>query len=155
MSRTSYLRSSRETRSQFKPWAMLFLSIEEPRLTVILRQLQTIGQPITGHNVILEEEAERSTSLSKVILHRLLSMTQFLCGYEVWRQLNIQYYGGSVARQYMNLELILSPRTVKIGKHYYIHSVVMDGFVDKMQISKVRSMQHFPKNHAMGFVDQT
>eukprot|EP00971_Amphidinium_carterae_P155995 3092608-Amphidinium_carterae.1 len=97
-------------RGQFKAWAnevMLFLNNEEPRLTGILKQLQTIRQPITDANVIsgynVETESERFTSLSKVILHRLLSMT------EAWRQLNIQYYGGSVARQYTNLKLILSP----------------------------------------------
>eukprot|EP00971_Amphidinium_carterae_P224471 4452961-Amphidinium_carterae.7 len=70
-------------RSQFKPWAdaiMLFLSIEEQRLTAILRQLQTLRQPITDGNVIcgyyLEAEAEGFTSLSKVILRSLLSMTK-------------------------------------------------------------------------------
>eukprot|EP00971_Amphidinium_carterae_P025784 508747-Amphidinium_carterae.1 len=59
---------------------MLFLSIEEPRLTGILKQLQTIPQPITDANVIsgcsLEAESERFTSLSKIMLHRLLSMTE-------------------------------------------------------------------------------
>eukprot|EP00971_Amphidinium_carterae_P249243 4947513-Amphidinium_carterae.1 len=104
---------------------MLFLSIEEPRRTGILKHLQTIRQPITDANVIsgysLETESERFTSLSKIMLHRLLSMTegeshalvQSLihtgCGYEAWRQLNIQYYGGLVARQYTTLRLILSP----------------------------------------------
>eukprot|EP00971_Amphidinium_carterae_P099247 1963147-Amphidinium_carterae.1 len=58
---------------------MLFLSIEEPRLTAILRQLQTTRQPITHQTVIsgynLDAESERFTSLNKVILHRRLSMT--------------------------------------------------------------------------------
>eukprot|EP00971_Amphidinium_carterae_P298135 5923996-Amphidinium_carterae.1 len=65
-------------RGQFKAWAnevMLFLSIEEPRLTGRLKQLQTICQPITDANVIsgytLEQESERFISLSKVILQRL------------------------------------------------------------------------------------
>eukprot|EP00971_Amphidinium_carterae_P276559 5488211-Amphidinium_carterae.5 len=53
---------------------MLFLSIEEPRLTAIFRQ--TIRQPITEANVIsgynLEAESERFTSLSKVFLPRRL-----------------------------------------------------------------------------------
>eukprot|EP00971_Amphidinium_carterae_P072612 1436116-Amphidinium_carterae.1 len=69
--------------SQFKAWAdevMLFLSIEEPRLTNILKQLQTIHQPITDANVIsgysLDAESERFISLSKVILLRLLSMIE-------------------------------------------------------------------------------
>eukprot|EP00971_Amphidinium_carterae_P154544 3064981-Amphidinium_carterae.1 len=37
-------------RNQFKPWAdevMLFLSVEEPRVTAILKSLQTTHQPIT------------------------------------------------------------------------------------------------------------
>eukprot|EP00971_Amphidinium_carterae_P227095 4504719-Amphidinium_carterae.1 len=59
---------------------MLFLSIEEPRLTAILKSLQTIRQPITHAAVIsgytLETESERFTSPSKVILPRLLSMTE-------------------------------------------------------------------------------
>eukprot|EP00971_Amphidinium_carterae_P054768 1078706-Amphidinium_carterae.1 len=62
---------------------------------------------INGYN--LEAKAERFISLSRVILHRLLSMTEgeshglvqsltrIACGYETWCQLNIQYYGGSVA----------------------------------------------------------
>eukprot|EP00971_Amphidinium_carterae_P312050 6202897-Amphidinium_carterae.1 len=99
-------------RGEFKAWAdevMLFLSIEEPRLTGILKQLQTTRQPITDANVIsgysLDGESKRFTSLSKVILHRLLSMTEgeshvlvqslihTACGYEAWRQLNTQYHG--------------------------------------------------------------
>eukprot|EP00971_Amphidinium_carterae_P321350 6387141-Amphidinium_carterae.1 len=59
---------------------MLFLSIEEPRLTAILKALQTARQPVTDTDVIggdtLEAESERFVSLSKVILHRLLSMTE-------------------------------------------------------------------------------
>eukprot|EP00971_Amphidinium_carterae_P177135 3512906-Amphidinium_carterae.2 len=59
---------------------MLFLSTEEPRLTNILKLLQTIRQPITDANVIsgysLDAESERFTSLSKITLHRLLSMTE-------------------------------------------------------------------------------
>eukprot|EP00971_Amphidinium_carterae_P150546 2984221-Amphidinium_carterae.1 len=106
-------------RSQFKPWAdevMLFLSIEEPRLTNILRRLQTIRQPMQMSLVDTHwKQSRRDSSLST--LHRLLSMTKgeshasfiLLCGYEAWPQLNIQYYGGSVARQYTNLRLILSP----------------------------------------------
>eukprot|EP00971_Amphidinium_carterae_P259196 5143668-Amphidinium_carterae.1 len=58
----------------------------------------------------LEAESGRFIPLSNVILHRLLSMTEgesnalvqslmhTACGYEAWRQLNVQYYGGSVAR---------------------------------------------------------
>eukprot|EP00971_Amphidinium_carterae_P008552 168703-Amphidinium_carterae.1 len=70
-------------RSQFKPWAdeaMLFLSIEEARLTAILKNMQTTRQPITDADVIggytLEADSERFISLSKVILHCLLSMTE-------------------------------------------------------------------------------
>eukprot|EP00971_Amphidinium_carterae_P220328 4373725-Amphidinium_carterae.4 len=54
------------------------------------------------------EESERFSSLSKVISHRLLSMTEghalvqslihSASGYEAGMQLNIQYYGSSVAR---------------------------------------------------------
>eukprot|EP00971_Amphidinium_carterae_P005062 101311-Amphidinium_carterae.2 len=78
-----------------------FLSIEEPRLSVTLKQLQTTRQPIIDQNVIsghsVEDESERFTSLSKVILHHMLSMTEgeshalvqsFIhtaCGYEMWR----------------------------------------------------------------------
>eukprot|EP00971_Amphidinium_carterae_P126187 2499639-Amphidinium_carterae.2 len=87
----------------------MFLSSEEPRLTTILKKLQTIHNPITDWNAItgsnLEVETERFTSLSKVILHRLLSM---ICGYETWRQLSIKYFGGSVARQYTNPKPIMS-----------------------------------------------
>eukprot|EP00971_Amphidinium_carterae_P326225 6456902-Amphidinium_carterae.1 len=68
---------------KFKAWAdevMLFRSLEEPRLTDRLKQVQTICQPITDANVIsgysLDAESERLTSLNKVILHRLLSMTE-------------------------------------------------------------------------------
>eukprot|EP00971_Amphidinium_carterae_P054474 1073093-Amphidinium_carterae.1 len=104
-------------RGQFKSWAdevMLFLSIEEPRLTNILRRLQTIHQPITDANVIggysWEAETVRFTSLSKVTLHRLLSMTEgeghalvqslvhTACGYGAWRQLNI--HAGEMLKHY-------------------------------------------------------
>eukprot|EP00971_Amphidinium_carterae_P133643 2647065-Amphidinium_carterae.1 len=37
------------------------------------------------------------------------SLIHTACGYEAWRQLNIQYYGGSVPRQFTTLKLILSP----------------------------------------------
>eukprot|EP00971_Amphidinium_carterae_P341169 6479848-Amphidinium_carterae.3 len=54
-SRTSYLRSSRETAVSSSPGqddVMLFLSIEEPRLTHMLKRLQTIRQPITDADAI-------------------------------------------------------------------------------------------------------
>eukprot|EP00971_Amphidinium_carterae_P288249 5722597-Amphidinium_carterae.2 len=102
-----------------------YTSIEEPRLTAILRQLQTIRQLITDANVISgynpEAESGRCTSLSKVMLHRLSSMTEgeshalvqslihTAYGYEALRKLNIQHYGGSVARQDTHLKLILPP----------------------------------------------
>eukprot|EP00971_Amphidinium_carterae_P186768 3707349-Amphidinium_carterae.1 len=90
----------------FPPQKLNGDSIAEPLLTAILKRTR---QPITDADVIggysLESESERFTSLSKVILHRLLSMTEgeshalvqsltrTACGYEAWRQLNIQYYG--------------------------------------------------------------
>eukprot|EP00971_Amphidinium_carterae_P330242 6463172-Amphidinium_carterae.2 len=104
---------------QFKSWAdevMFFLSIEEPRLTNILKRLQTIRQPITDANVIggYTLEAESDSSLSARSSYTgycqgQKSLIHTACGYVAWRQLNIQYYGGSVARQYTNLRLILSP----------------------------------------------
>eukprot|EP00971_Amphidinium_carterae_P182654 3624775-Amphidinium_carterae.1 len=76
-------RTGKGDKGQFKPRAdevMLFLSIEEPRLTNVLKRLQTICAPITDLDVIagshLKQETERFASLSKVILHRLLSMTE-------------------------------------------------------------------------------
>eukprot|EP00971_Amphidinium_carterae_P083366 1649863-Amphidinium_carterae.1 len=111
-------------RSQFKPWAdevMPFLRIEELRLTAILKSLRTTRQPITDADVIgghtLEAGLERFICLSRVTLsmtegesHALVqSLIHTSYGYEAWRQLNIQYYGGSVARQFATLKLILSP----------------------------------------------
>eukprot|EP00971_Amphidinium_carterae_P193275 3835622-Amphidinium_carterae.1 len=58
---------------------MLFLSIEEPRLTGILKQLQTIRQP--DANVIKGE----SHALVQSLIHTA-------CGYEARRQLNIQLF---------------------------------------------------------------
>eukprot|EP00971_Amphidinium_carterae_P223962 4444125-Amphidinium_carterae.1 len=36
----------------------------------------------------------------------------------------------------MNLHSNHGARMIKIGKHYYIHSLVMVGFVNKLQISR-------------------
>eukprot|EP00971_Amphidinium_carterae_P251390 4990234-Amphidinium_carterae.1 len=36
----------------------------------------------------------------------------------------------------MNLHSNHGARMIKIGKHYYIHSLVMDGFINKVQISR-------------------
>eukprot|EP00971_Amphidinium_carterae_P139990 2773850-Amphidinium_carterae.2 len=36
----------------------------------------------------------------------------------------------------MSLRSAHGARMVKIGKHYYIHSLVMDGFINKVQISR-------------------
>eukprot|EP00971_Amphidinium_carterae_P114772 2273452-Amphidinium_carterae.1 len=117
-SRTSYLKSSRETEVSSRHGQMTLTNSSAKRS-------QTIRQPITDANVIsgyrLEAESERFVSLNKVILHRWLSMTEgeshalvqsliyTTCGYEAWRQLNVQYSGGSVARQYTKFRLILSP----------------------------------------------
>eukprot|EP00971_Amphidinium_carterae_P334135 6469228-Amphidinium_carterae.1 len=56
------------------------MSIEEPRMSPILKRLQTIRQQITDRDVIqgvdgLEQEADRFVSLSRILLHRLLSCT--------------------------------------------------------------------------------
>eukprot|EP00971_Amphidinium_carterae_P100250 1982689-Amphidinium_carterae.1 len=86
MSRTYYLRNSRETAVNSSPGQMKSCCSSPLRnhgslsYTIILKQLQTIRQPIPDHIVIsgysLEEESERFTSLSKGILHRVLSMTE-------------------------------------------------------------------------------
>eukprot|EP00971_Amphidinium_carterae_P283519 5628191-Amphidinium_carterae.1 len=39
---------------------------------------------------------------------------------------------------------------VKIGKHYYIHSVAMDGFINKVQISRSQVNAAFPKESFNG-----
>eukprot|EP00971_Amphidinium_carterae_P211852 4204110-Amphidinium_carterae.1 len=45
----------------------------------------------------------------------------------------------------MSLHSDHGARMVKIGKHYYIHSVVMDGFINKVQISRSQVNAAFPK----------
>eukprot|EP00971_Amphidinium_carterae_P015135 298917-Amphidinium_carterae.1 len=50
-----------------------------------------------------------------LLTHALIqSLIHTACGYEEWRQLNVQYYGGSVARQFTTLKLILPPT---LGNH--------------------------------------
>eukprot|EP00971_Amphidinium_carterae_P171244 3394276-Amphidinium_carterae.1 len=75
-------RSSKEKKvSQHKPWAdevTLFFSISRSqKLTNTLERFQTIRVPIIDLGVISGRhlEIERFTSLSKVILHGLMSMT--------------------------------------------------------------------------------
>eukprot|EP00971_Amphidinium_carterae_P203154 4031645-Amphidinium_carterae.1 len=97
---------------------MLFLSIEEPRLTPFLHQLQTIRQRVTDEDVIneadLQAETETFKSLSKIIPHRLLSMTEgephalvqsihTSHTYKACGQLNLRYSGTPEARQHTKL----------------------------------------------------
>eukprot|EP00971_Amphidinium_carterae_P180243 3574958-Amphidinium_carterae.2 len=111
---------------------MLRLTIEEPELTNILRHLQTTHLPINDADVIggyrLEAESARFISFSKVILHRFLSVTQgeshalaqslihTSCGSEAWPRLDIQFCGGSLARQYTNLRLTVTHTVTYWGK---------------------------------------
>eukprot|EP00971_Amphidinium_carterae_P083359 1649772-Amphidinium_carterae.2 len=48
-------------------------------------------------------------------------------------------------------------KMINIGKHPCINSVFMDGFINQVQInrSQVNTVQHLPKSHSMGSVDQT
>eukprot|EP00971_Amphidinium_carterae_P246309 4892337-Amphidinium_carterae.1 len=45
----------------------------------------------------------------------------------------------------MSLRSEHGARMIKIDKHYYIHSVVMDGFINKVQINKSQVNAAFPR----------
>eukprot|EP00971_Amphidinium_carterae_P304318 6047551-Amphidinium_carterae.1 len=63
-----------------------FLSIQEKRLTAVLKHLHTSSVDTS----LMQRQNDSHHALVQSLIHTG-------CGYKAWRQLNIQYCGGSVA----------------------------------------------------------
>eukprot|EP00971_Amphidinium_carterae_P208258 4132205-Amphidinium_carterae.1 len=83
-----------------------FKAIEEPRMSPIIKRLETICQPITDRDVIagvdgLDQESDKLNSCP--------STEFYFIGYDSWRHLNLHQFGGTEARRYTTLKSILTP----------------------------------------------